>query len=214
MTACAGIGWLIAEVGDLGRDQAREAALRELSRTAYQDAQPSLPMRLLGRLVEALVTLLDRAAGAAPGGTAGLLLLLTLLVIVIAVVLTRIGPVARGRSASPVFAGPTVLTAEQHRDLAKAAAAQGRFADAVRERMRAVVRELEARGVLDPRPGRTAAEVATEAGPLLPAVAGELHRAAQTFDEVWYGGRTADAASYRVVADVDEALSARAMALR
>jgi hypothetical protein len=70
--------------------------------------------------------------------------------------------------------------------------------------MRAIVRELEARGVLDPRPGRTADEVAREAGALVPAVAGDLHGAAQVFDEVWYGGRTATAGADAAMRQADQ----------
>ena len=65
------------------------------------------------------------------------------------------------------------------------------------------MRELEARGVLDARPGRTAGEVARDGGDAVPALAADLARAAAVFDEVWYGGRTADAASYAVLVEVD-----------
>lgn len=201
-------------VGELTREQAQEAAQRELSRRPYDEAEPSLVLRVVGRVLRELGELLDRAAGAAPGGGTGLVVLLVLLALVSAVVLTRLGPLARSRSAPALFEGSAVRTAEQHRELAEQAAEQGRWADAVRERLRAVVRELEARGVLDPRPGRTAGEVAREAGGAVPAVAGELRRAATTFDEVWYGGRTADASSYAVVADVDRAVTAAALAVR
>ena len=83
------------------------------------------------------------------------------------------------------------LDAAEHRRRADGFAGEGRFAEAVRERMRAIVRELETRGVLEPRPGRTADEVAREAGALVPAVAPDLRTAATVFDEVWYGGRPA-----------------------
>ena len=73
----------------------------------------------------------------------------------------------------------------------------------MRERLRAVVRDLEARGLLDPRPGRTAGEVARDAGAAVPALAEDLRRASIVFDEVWYGGRTADAGSYALLVDVD-----------
>ena len=67
-----------------------------------------------------------------------------------------------------------------------------------------MVRELESRGALDPRPGRTAGEVARDGGAAVPALADDLRRASVLFDEVWYGGRTADAASYAVLTAVDE----------
>ena len=94
--------------------------------------------------------------------------------LLVAVVLTRVGPLARSRRPAAVFAGSAVLTADEHRAQAQAAAEQGRWAEAVRERLRAVVRELEARGALDPRPGRTAGEVARDGGAAVPDVAADL----------------------------------------
>ena len=198
----------------LTREQARDAAREELSRRQYEDAQPSLAVRLLGRLLREVGELLDRAAAAAPGGPLGLLLLVTLLVVLVAVVLAKVRPSARRRGAGSLFDGVGTLTADQHRSRAEAAAARGEFADAVRERLRAVVRELEQRGVLDPRPGRTADEVAREAGAVVPEAAADLSRAARVFDEVWYGGRPADAGSYAVVVEVDQRLVERRLAVR
>ena len=192
-------------MGGLTRDAARDAAREELSRREYADAQPPLVVRVVGRALRWVGELLDSAAGVVPGGRVGLLLLLLLVVGFVAVVLSRLGPLARrDPSRSPLFEGSAVLTAAEHRDLADRAARDGAFADAVRERLRAIVRELEARGVLDPRPGRTAGEVAIDAGAAVPAVAHDLHRAAVLFDEVWYGGRPADGASYAALVAVDE----------
>jgi hypothetical protein len=69
----------------------------------------------------------------------------------------------------------------------------GRHAEAIRERLRAIIRDLEERAILEPRVGRTADEVAAEAGAALPDVAADLARAARIFDEVWYGRRPATA---------------------
>lgn len=199
---------------DLSREAARDAAREELSRPEYAAAQPPLLLRLAGRAVREVLELLDGAAGAVPGGYAGLLILLALIVAFAAVVLTRLRPGGSGRAGrAPLFAGTAVLTAAEHRALAEASAAQGRWADAVRERLRAVVRDLEARGVLDPRPGRTAGEVARDAGAAVPSVADDLRRAAVVFDEVWYGGRTADASSYALLVEVDGRLGAARMVL-
>jgi hypothetical protein len=100
--------------------------------------------------------------------------------------------------------GSTVLTADEHRAAAERAATAGDLAEAVRERFRAVVRELEQRGVLDPRAGRTVDEVAQEAGTALPLVADDLRGAAVQFDDVWYGGRPATAEGYRQLVCVDD----------
>jgi hypothetical protein len=200
-------------VTGLSREQARDAAREELSRPEYDAAQPPLLIRLAARALRAIADLLDSAAGAVPGGRLGLVLLLGLLALLVAVVLARVRPgSARGGTGRPLFDGATVLTAAQHRAQADAAAAEGHWADAVRERLRAVVRELEARGVLDPRPGRTAGEVARDAGVAVPGIADDLRRAAVAFDEIWYGGRAADASSYALLVEVDERVMRSRMA--
>ena len=74
------------------------------------------------------------------------------------------------------------------------------------ERLRATVRGLEERDLLDTRAGRTADEAAAEAGRALPTLADELRAAARTFDEVRYGGRTADAATDARLRTLDDAV--------
>ena len=81
------------------------------------------------------------------------------------------------------------------------------WAEAIRERLRAIARELEHRGVLDPRPGRTADELCGEAGLRLPVLAGDLRAATSIFDEVWYGGRTATADDEAQLRALDERLA-------
>jgi hypothetical protein len=200
-------------VSGLSREQAREAAREELSRREYDAAQPPLLLRLIGRLLRELGELLDRLTLAAPGGPLAAVLLLALVAAVVALVLVRIGPLRRSARSAQLFAGSPVLSADGHRALADDAAAAGRYADAVRERLRAIVRELEARGVLDPRPGRTAGEVSREVGAAVPALADDLRRATTVFDEVWYGGRRADDASYRVLVEVDRRVSSSRLEL-
>jgi len=187
------------------RDEARRAAEDELSKGIYHQNEPGPIERAVERALEWLDDLLSRAVGATPGGTLGLLVLLGLVVALVAVVLWRTGPLRRGvRTGMPLVELSGDLSAEEHRRRADAHVAEGRFAEAVRERMRALVRELESRGVLEPRPGRTADEVAREAGALVPAVAAELRTAASVFDEVWYGGRPATAQADAAVRRADE----------
>jgi len=190
---------------DLTREAAQKAAREELSRQPYLDAQPPLVLRVIGEMLSALGEWIDSAVSGLPGGPVTVVVLVLLVLGLVAVVLHRTGPLARrGRSPEALFAGSPVRSAQAHRELAEAAAGEGRFADAVRERLRAVVRELESRGALDPRPGRTAGEVARDGGAAVPAVADDLRRAAVLFDEIWYGGRDADAGSYAQLVGVDE----------
>ncbi|AXE26598.1 hypothetical protein C0216_26975 [Streptomyces globosus] len=189
------------------RGPAREAAERELSDPAYHQNDPGLLRRALDAFWEWLGDLFDRAGAAAPGGTAGLAAAAALAVLAAAALWWRLGtPRRTSAGAAALFAdGPR--SAADHRTAAEAHAAAARWNEAVQERMRAVVRSLEERALLDPRPGRTADEAAAAAAPALPGHADALRAAARTFDDVAYGGRTADAAAYGRLRDLDLALA-------
>lgn len=204
---------MLAAAAELGREAARRAAQVELSRREYADAQPPLLIRLVGRLLDELSRLLSASSAQVPGGNTGVILLLLLLVGAVALVVVRLRPSRSAASRGELFGDGGALSAAAHRALAEAAAARGGWAEAVRERLRAVVRELEDRGVLDPRPGRTALEVAREAGALVPALAEPLRRGTTAFDEIWYGGRIADAASYAVLVELDRTVTSTRLVL-
>ncbi|PWK80992.1 uncharacterized protein DUF4129 [Lentzea atacamensis] len=187
---------------DLGRDDAREAAARELSDPAYVSDDPNPLERALDWVLDRLGELLAGAAGM--NGITAITIIVVVVVIIVIVIRLRAGRTTRsGRTrGGEVF--DAVLTAAEHRAAADRAAAAGNLAEAVRERFRAVVRELEQRGVLDPRAGRTVDEVAVEAGRALPVLADDLRGAAVQFDDVWYGGRPATEQGYRQLVSVDD----------
>ncbi|MET9230666.1 DUF4129 domain-containing protein [Lentzea sp. NPDC003310] len=186
---------------DLGRDDAREAAVRELRDPAYVSDDPSLVQRAFNWVLDRLDELFAGVGGM--NGITATTIVVAVVVLIVIVIRLRAGRTSRAlRSGGGVF-GSTVLTAAQHRAAAEKAAAAGDLAEAIRERFRAVVRELEQRGVLDARAGRTVDEVALEAGQALPALADDLRGAAVQFDDVWYGGRTATAEGYRLLVSVD-----------
>ena len=72
-------------------------------------------------------------------------------------------------------------------------AAAGRYAEAVRERLRAVVRDLIERGVLPYSPGWTVTELAAAAARVRPPLAEPLSGGVAVFSEIWYGLRPATA---------------------
>lgn len=204
MTA-TGIMAQLAAVAPVGRDEARRAAERELSKGIYHQNEPGPVTRAFNAVLDWITQFLDRLASGAPGGSLGPLVLLLIVLVVAAVVLWRTGPIRRGartRSMHVELSGE--VGADEHQRRADEHAAAGRFAEAVRERMRAIVRELETRGVLDPRPGRTADEVAREAGAVVPTIADDLRAAAEVFDEVWYGGRQAAPHSDALMRQADD----------
>lgn len=72
-------------------------------------------------------------------------------------------------------------------------AAAGRYAEAVRERLRAMLRGLIERDLLPSSPGWTVMELVRAAGRTRPALAEPLDAAARIFSEIWYGLRPATA---------------------
>ncbi|MEU6733704.1 DUF4129 domain-containing protein [Streptomyces physcomitrii] len=190
------------------REDAREAARRELTEGRYHDQEPSLFQRALDRFWDWLDQLLNSASGATPGGGLGLTVIVLAVLALAALLWWRLGAPRRTPSADKGAAlfEDRPRTAAEHRDRAEAHAAQGHWNQAVQERMRALVRALEERALLDPRPGRTADEAAAEAGRPLPAHAERLHTAARVFDDIAYGGRRATPAAYEELTALDREL--------
>ncbi|MFF1404751.1 DUF4129 domain-containing protein [Streptomyces sp. NPDC058294] len=187
----------------ISRDPAREAARRELSRRMYHENDPSPFQRALNAFWDWLDRLFGSAASATPGGVVGLLVVILFVVAVLAALWWRLGtPRRRPASAAALF-GDRPRSAADHRAASEAHAARGHWNQAVQERVRALVRSLEERALLDVRPGRTADEAAADAGRVLPAHTDRLRAVAREFDDITYGGRAACAQSYHRVAALD-----------
>ncbi len=200
---------LLPVVVDPDRETARRWAVEELTDQAYVQAQPNLLQQGIMWVFDRLDELLT-AAGSASSGF-GLVVAVALLAALVVAALLLAGPLrrragARRRSGGGVF-GATTMTAAQHRSASEQAAAAGRWAAAVQERFRATARSLEERVVLDVRPGRTADEVAREAGALMADAAQPLQRAARAFDDVTYGERPGDEQGYAAAVEADEAVA-------
>jgi Domain of unknown function (DUF4129) len=97
-----------------------------------------------------------------------------------------------------------LIGAALHRRNAETAAAAGDWAEAIRERFRAVIATLDERGLLPERADRTADEAARDAGALLPAHRDVLNAAARAFDEVEYGEYVGTETGYALISRVDE----------
>jgi hypothetical protein len=189
------------------RVPAREDAERELSRPEYHEHDPGLLQRTLDWLWDRIGDLLSSAAGATPGGWVGLSAVAVVLILLVVALRIRLGKLRTEPTSARGFLfadGPR--SADEHRATAEAHAANARWGQALQERMRAIVRSLEERALLDPRPGRTSDEAALEAGQALPDHAADLRAAAHAFDEVTYAERPADQHTYTRVADLDTAL--------
>ena len=199
---------------DLDRATAARAAREELAKQVYREAGPSLSQRTLRWIYSQLSDLFDRAAGVSPGGYIGLAAIAVVVVVAAVALRLGIGPL-RGSSSteSPLFVG-RARTAAEHRAAADAHAAAGRWAEAVRDRLRAVITGLEERTLLEPRPGRTADEAAAAAATVVPECAADLRAAARTFDDIWYGARPADASHDALLRRLDDRVRASRPAIR
>ncbi len=193
-----GIGFSVPVEPDRGT--ARGWATQELAKPEYQR---SLLQRILGWLYDQLQHL-PAAGGRGIQLTA--VVVLVVLAVVIAVAARRSGTLRRrAERAGSVFADPT-RSAADHRAAAEAAELRGDWPSAVIERFRALTRELEDRAVLVPQPGRTADEVAAEAGAWLPDLAAALREGAAVFDDVRYGDHPATADAARRLRELDDAV--------
>jgi hypothetical protein len=97
--------------------------------------------------------------------------------------------------------------------LADRLAAEGRFAEAIRERLRGIVRGLVERGVIEHSPGWTVTELAAAAGAARAEVGPPLREASRIFSDIWYGQQPADQAQdermRQLTADVTATLENR-----
>jgi len=192
---------------DIDREAAHEAAQRELAKPIYPKASWT------DRLSEWLDDLFYRIVmegSKVPGGwfTVSVLLIILAVAVVVAVRIAR-RTMRTNRGGEHALFDSHELSAAQHRATAEQYAAAGNWAAAIRHRLRAVARQLEEDGVLNPVPGRTATELAKDAGAELAALADEFRQAADAFNDVTYGERPGTEPGYRLIADLDDHLRTR-----
>ena len=192
---------------DIDRDAAHRAAQDELNKPIY--SKGSGAQQLIDWLNEQLYRLLQQTASI-PGGwfTATVLLILLLVAVVVGIRIAR-RTMRTNRGGDYTLFEAAQLTAAQHRATAESYAAEENWAAAIRHRLRAVARQLEETGILNPAPGRTANELARDAGAALPHLTDELSQAATAFNDVTYGEQPGTQATYQMVADLDHHLRSR-----
>lgn len=192
----------------IGRRAAQRLARQELSKALYHPHQ-SFGQWLLSTVRSLLTRLFSAGNSALPGGWWALAALAAVAVLIVAVIMARVGPVARSRrAAAGALSGGTLLTARERRERAERSAAAGDYSAAIIESLRAIAAGLEERGVLVPDAGRTADELAGEAGRLMPAHADNLAAAARLFDDVCYGGQRGIRDGYERLRDLGAAVGA------
>ncbi|MBV8350206.1 MAG: DUF4129 domain-containing protein [Mycolicibacterium sp.] len=189
------------------RDAAHDAAQRELSKPIYP--KESLQQRISDWLDDFIYRLAMKGSSI-PGGWLTIAVLVTLLAVAVVIAIRVARRTMRtDRGADYLLFGAAGLSAAEHRAAAERSAAEGNWAAAIRHRLRAVARQLEESAVLDPVPGRTANELARDAGQSVPDLRSELAAAATAFNDVTYGERPGTESAYRMIADLDERLRSR-----
>lgn len=189
---------------DIDRDAARDAAHDELSKAIYP--RPSLTDQVLEWL-ERLLYRITADAAALPGGwvTVSVVILLLVAAVVVAVRIARRAMRSNRTAVDELFAGH-VLSADEHRAAAQRHAAQAEWTPAIQHRLRAVARQLEQDEVLGATAGRTATELANDAGRALPALQQHFTSAATAFNDVSYGKRAGTEEQYLMVSALDDAV--------
>jgi hypothetical protein len=152
----------------IDRDAAHEAAQRELGKPIYPKA--SLTERL-SEWIDDLIYRIIVDGSSVPGGwfTISVLLVVLAVAVVAAVRIAR-KTMRTNRGDGYSLFGAHELSAAEHRAAAEQSAANGAWAAAIRHRLRAIARQLEESGVLNPVPGRTATELAKDAGQAVPGL--------------------------------------------
>jgi hypothetical protein len=198
-----------AKHGPIGGDDARRAAARELAKQAYRQHQDPLLLRILNDVLDWISRHLNPNAGGGAGANWGLLILVGVLLLFVGLLIWRYGipsRTVRGGGEPELRLGTG--TVRGHTSLADRYASEGRYAEAVRERLRAIVRSLEERGLLDPRPGRTVTEIVATVRRSLPDATAQLRVGAQLFSDIWYGSKKATSADDATMREVQEAVVA------
>jgi hypothetical protein len=195
---------------DIDRDAAHQAAQHELDKPIYPKG--SLTQRLDEWIHELLFRLIEKASFL-PGGWFTVSVLLTLLIVAIVLAIRLARRTMRTRHGGDYQLFDTgQLSAEQHRAAAERFAAEENWTAAIRHRLRAVARGLEEAAILEPAPGRTANELARDAGVRVPYLTVELSQAATAFNDVTYGQRLGTPAAYHMIVDLDDHLRTRSPA--
>ncbi|GAA1898916.1 DUF4129 domain-containing protein [Lapillicoccus jejuensis] len=182
-------------------DTARRWVQEELAGNEYQDRR-SLLQRLLDWVQQRLADLQGTPGRGGVSLPPFVIAVLAGAVVVALVVLAS--RVRRERSTagggSATVLGDSTLTAQQLRDRAERAFADGRYDDAVLDHVRATARDADDRTLLSDAPALTAHEVGLRLSQVFPDHAGAVTRATDRFDAVAYG---------RVAASREDAVDVR-----
>lgn len=190
-------------------DEARDWAEQELSKPAYDIAEPT-PFDLIARAVgDFIASLFSTELSGGWGSTVALIAGIVVVIVIVAAFAVWGVPRSsrRARTQAPALFGEA--EGRSAAELRAAAASHARKAEweaAIVVHFRALARGCAERGVVDTPPGATVHAFARAAGRAFPDLAERLEAAATAFDDVRYLRRPGTAELYRLVADTDAAV--------
>jgi hypothetical protein len=170
--------------------EVRELADEILRQARYDVPPKSIPDRILEWLGEQLTRLIDGLVGGGGGAIVawGILLGALAAVVYLLVRYGRVSLPALARDPEPEVMVELTRTAAAWRAEAEALESEGRWAEGLRCRYRALVADLVRRGTIGDQAGRTAGEYARDVAAREPALAPAFAGATELFEAVWYGG--------------------------
>ena len=175
-------------------DEARARVHEELAKAEYDDS-PGFVSWFLSLIEEWMLDLLDGVSRSSATQATLLVLLVLLLGVIVVLVLRRTGLIRRshGLTVSDALDAEPVLSGSALREAARRAILEKRTDDGTVLALRALVRDLEERALLDVAAGMTAQESAARAARAFPELGGRLTRAAEAFDTAAYSHRSTSA---------------------
>jgi hypothetical protein len=199
---------------DRDPDEVRRLAEEILSDPRYDEPPTPLMERFWGWVADRIAELLELLASGGGGGLlAWAILLLALAVVAFAVWrAVRAWPrSARAREEGVASMVELTRSPAAWRDEAERLEAEGRWAEGLLCRYRALVGELVADGAIPDAPGRTAREYVADVRGARPAGADAFAEATDLFESVWYGAAPSGPAEAQRLSALERAvLSPRA----
>jgi len=188
---------------------ATEWLINELSKPAYQAAQPTLFDRISKAISDWLQSLQWGSAGGPPALGLAFVVALAVAALVVAFLIFGLPRLNRRSAVSgSLFGDDDARTAARIRQDAERAAADGDFSAGVVEMFRAIARGLAERTIVSTNPGTTARDFAVRAGLTFPGLAEGLVVSAASFDDVRDVGRTGTRDQYESIAHLERSLRA------
>jgi len=183
----------------------RQLADRILSEARFDRPPESIPDRVMSWLGDQLA----RALGGLVGGGGGTLVAWVILlgavggVVYLLVRHGRVSIPSLARADEPEAMVELTRSAREWRADADRLEAEGRWAEGLRCRHRALVADLVGRGAIPEQPGRTAGEYVRDVARTLPEATPALAAATDLFEAAWYGGADTGPAEAERFVDLD-----------